>query len=326
MDSSEHLLPTSRRSRVLIGVLVAFILALLTVPRFVLVYTDWLWFGEVGYRNVWTTILYTRIALFAGVTAVIGTIIFFALTLAYRSRPLFAYSAARGHDPLEPYRAMVTRRHRRLAIVISLVIALPFGLHAQSNWMIVQLFVRGGSFGSRDAEFGHDIAFYVFDLPFYRMVLNWLFIVVFLALLANLCAHYLFGGIRLQLKDGLPAITRPARIQVAILLGTFIALKAVAYWFDRYSLLWSGRKEPTFTGAGFTDINAVLPARLIMVAIAVVCAAAFFAAIFLRDIRIPAMAAALLVLSSILVGGIWPALVEQFSVRPNAADRERVYI
>ncbi|MDV8009591.1 UPF0182 family protein, partial [Rhodococcus sp. IEGM 1318] len=154
MDSSEHLLPTSRRSRVLIGVLVAFILALLTVPRFVLVYTDWLWFGEVGYRNVWTTILYTRIALFAGVTAAIGTIIFFALTLAYRSRPLFAYSAARGHDPLEPYRAMVTRRHRRLAIVISLVIALPFGLHAQSNWATVQLFLRGGSFGTSDAEFG----------------------------------------------------------------------------------------------------------------------------------------------------------------------------
>ncbi|MGM5069778.1 UPF0182 family protein [Rhodococcus qingshengii] len=323
MDSSEHLLPTSRRSRVLIGVLVAFVLALLTLPRFVLVYTDWLWFGEVGYRNVWTTIASTRLILFVVVTGAVAAIMFVALACAYRMRPMFISPDT---DPLEPYRALVVRRARRLAIGIALLVAVPFGLYAQSNWAIVQLFLHGGSFGTSDAEFGHDIAFYVFDLPFYRMVLNWLFVIVFLALIVNLCAQYLFGGIRVQRKDKLPLITRPARIQLAILLGIFVTLKIVAYWFDRYSLLWSGRKEPTFTGAGFTDINAVLPARLIMVAIAVVCAGAFFAAVVVRDLRIPAMAAALLVLSSILVGGIWPALVEQFSVRPNAADRERVYI
>ena len=49
-------------------------------------------------------------------------------------------------------------------------------------------------------------------------------------------------------------------------------LKAVAYWFDRYSLLSSSRKEPTFTGGSYTDINAVLPAKLILLAIAVICA------------------------------------------------------
>ena len=150
---------------------------------------------------------------------------------------------------------------------------------------------------------------------------------MFLALLIGLGTHYLFGGIRLApSKDHVIEVSRPARIQLAVLAGTFIALKAASYWLDRYSLLWSGRKEPTFTGAGYTDINAVLPARLIMVAIAVLCAVAFFAAIAVRDLRIPAMATALLVLSSILVGGIYPALIEQFSVRPNAADRERAYI
>ena len=74
------------------------------------------------------------------------------------------------------------------------------------------------------------------------------------------------------------------------------------------------------------SINAVLPAKLILLAIAVICAGAFFAAIFLRDLRIPALATALLVLSSILVGAVWPLVVEQFSVRPNAADKERSYI
>ena len=326
MDSSERLLPVSRRGRVLVAVAAGFVFVLLLAPRFVLLYTDWLWFGEVGYRDVWTRVLYTRLTLFAVVTAVVAAIMFAAVTWAYRTRPLFAFSAAPDKDPLEPYRTVVMRRGRALTTALSLIIALPFGLHAQSNWATVQLFLRGGSFGTSDAEFGHDISFYVFDLPFYRMILNWLFVVVFLALIANLCTHYLFGAIRFQRKDELPLIARPARIQLAILLGTFVALKAIAYWFDRYSLLWSERKEPTFTGAGFTDINAVLPARLILVAIAVICAATIFAAIIVRDLRIPAMSIALLMISAVLLGGIWPAVVEQFSVRPNAADRERVYI
>lgn len=326
MDSSERLMPTSRRARIAIGVVAFCVVSLLFGPRFIVVYTDWLWFGEVGYRGVWATVLFTRLILFFGVTAVIGLVIFAALLCAYRSRPLFVDAAVQGKDPIEPYRTVVMGKLRAFGIGIPLLIALPFGLHAQANWATVQLFIHGGGFGTVDAEFGHDIGFYVFDLPFYRMVLNWLFVVVFLAVVVNLCAHCLFGGVSVSRKSNLPSVTRPARIQLAVLLGTFVMLKAVAYWFDRYSLLWSARKEPTFTGAGFTDIHAVLPARLILLSIALVCAAAFFAAIVVHDLRIPAMAAALLILSSILVGGVWPALVEQFSVRPNAADRERSYI
>ncbi|MDV8009509.1 UPF0182 family protein, partial [Rhodococcus sp. IEGM 1318] len=154
MDSSEHLLPMSRRGRVLIGVLAAFVVGLLTVPRFVLLYTDWLWFGEVGYRTVWTTIASTRLILFVVVTGVVAAIMFAAVAWAYRTRPLFAFSAAPDKDPLEPYRTVVMRRGRVLTTALSLVIALPFGLHAQSNWATVQLFLRGGSFGTSDAEFG----------------------------------------------------------------------------------------------------------------------------------------------------------------------------
>ncbi len=114
-------------------------------------------------------------------------------------------------------------------------------------------------------------------------------------------------------------------MQLAVLAGTFVLLKAVSYWFDRYALLSSSRKEPTFTGAGYTDINAVLPAKLIMLAIAVICAIAFFADLPARSAD-PAMAVALLVLSSVLVGAVYPLVVEQFSVKPNAADKERTYI
>jgi len=149
-------------------------------------------------------------------------------------------------------------------------------------------------------------------------------VAVVLAVLASLATHYLFGGLRLT--TGRDMLTRSARVQLSVLAGTFILLKAVAYWFDRYDLLSGSRKEPTFTGAGCTDIHAELPAKLVLLAIAVLCALTFFGVIFLHEMRLPAMATALLVLSSIVVSGAWPLLMEQFSVRPNAADVERSYI
>ncbi|AKE89713.1 UPF0182 family protein [Rhodococcus aetherivorans] len=326
-----RLLPR-RAHRAIVALLVLFAL-LIAGPRLIAVYTDWLWFGEVGYREVWGTIIVTRLVLFAAVTLVVTGLLFGVTAWAYRARPLFAVGP---DDPIERYRIVVLRRPKLFAIGIPLLLGLFFGLSAQSQWARVQLFLHGGSFGSVDAQFGYDVGFYVFDLPFYRLVLTWAFLALFLALVLCTATHYLFGGLRLPFATGAGdrrgatgaagATTRAARIQIAVLAGSFVALKAVAYWFDRYQLLWSGRKEPTFTGAGFTDINAVLPARLILVAIAVLCAAAFFASILLDDLRVPLMATALLVLSSIVVGGIFPALTEQFSVRPNAADRESPYI
>ena len=188
----------------------------------------------------------------------------------------------------------------------------------------MQLFLHGGSFGVTDPQFGMDLGFYAFDLPFYRLVLSYLFVATFLAFIANLLGHYLFGGIRLAGRSG--ALSRAARIQLISLVGTLLLLKAVAYWLDRYELLSHTRSGKPFTGAGYTDINAVLPAKLILMAIAVICAAAVFSAIVLRDLRIPAIGVVLLLLSSLIVGAGWPLVVEQFSVKPNAAQKESEYI
>ncbi len=188
----------------------------------------------------------------------------------------------------------------------------------------VQLFIHGGSFGVTDPQFGKDLGFYAFDLPFYRLVLTYLFAATFLAFIANLLGHYLFGGIRLTGRAG--ALTRSARIQLITLVGVLMLLKAVAYWMDRYELLSHTRGGKPFTGAGYTDINAVLPAKLILMAIAVICAAAVFSAIVLRDLRIPAIGVVLLLLSSLIVGAGWPLVVEQISVKPNAAQKESEYI
>jgi len=315
----------TRRSRVLIGIAAAIVLLLLFGPRFIDTYVNWLWFGELRFRSVFTTVLFTRVAVFVVVALVVGAIVFAGLALAYRTRPVFV-PATGPNDPVARYRTTVLARLRLFGVVLPAVVGIFAGLIAQSQstWMRVQLFLHGGSFGVTDPQFGKDLGFYAFELPFYRTVLFILFSAVFLAFIANLLAHYVFGGIRLTGRAGV--LSRAARIQLVVLVGVLVLLKVFAYWLDRYELLSHTRSGKPFTGAGYTDINAVLPAKLILMAIALICAVAVFSALVLRDLRIPAIGLALLVLSSLIVGAAWPMVVEQFSVKPNAAQKESEYI
>jgi len=313
----------TRRSRILIAVALVVVVLLLIGPRLIDTYVDWLWFGELGYRSVFSTMLVTRIVVFLVAGLLVGAMVFAGLALAYRTRPVFV-PASGPNDPVVRYRTAVLARLKLIGIGIPVVIGLLAGIIAQSYWARIQLFLHGGSFGIADPQFGKDLGFYAFDLPFYRLVLSYLFVAVFLAFLANLVGHYIFGGIRLSGRTG--ALSRSARIQLVTLVGLFVLLKALAYWLDRYELLSHTRGGKPFTGAGYTDINAVLPAKLILLAIALICAAAVFSAIVLRDLRIPAIGLVLLLLSSLIVGAGWPLIVEQISVKPNAAQKESEYI
>src|SRR6476620_4672367 len=313
----------TRRSRILITVALAVVLMLLIGPRLVDAYVDWLWFGEMGYRSVFTTQLLTKLVVFLVVWALVGSIVFAALALAYRTRPVFVPTTG-PNDPVARYRTAVMSRLKLVGIGIPAVIGFFAGIVAQTYWERIQLFLHGGDFGIKDPQFGKDLGFYAFDLPFYRLVLTYLFVATFLAFIMNLLGHYLFGGIRLTGRSG--ALSRAARIQLISLVGFLILLKALAYWLDRYELLSNTRTGKPFTGAGYTDINAVLPAKLILLAIALICAVAVFSAIVLRDLRIPAIGVVLLLLSSLIVGAGWPLVVEQISVKPNAAQKESDYI
>ena len=275
----------TRRSRILILIALGVIVLLLAGPRLIDAYVDWLWFGELGYRSVFTTVLVTRIVVFLVAGLLVGGIVFAGLAMAYRTRPVFVPS--NDNDPVARYRTVVMSRLRLVGIGIPAAIGLLAGIVAQSYWVRIQLFLHGGDFGIRDPQFGKDLGFYAFDLPFYRLVLSYVFVAVFLAFVANLLAHYIFGGIRLSGRTG--ALSRSARIQLVSLVGLLVLLKAVAYWLDRYELLSHTRGGKPFTGAGYTDINAVLPAKLILMAIALICAAAVFSAVVLRDLRIPAI-------------------------------------
>ncbi|MCP2253700.1 hypothetical protein LY13_002454 [Prauserella aidingensis] len=316
-------LPTlSKRARILLTIAAVLVLLLLLGARFLNAYVDWLWFGEVDARGVFTTVLLTRLILFVATGVLVGGALALSLWLAYRTRPVFVPVSGED-DPLARYRSIVASRVKLFGIGIPVLAGLVAGVSGQGNWQTVQMFLNGGEFGRQDPQFGNDIGFYVFDLPFLGWVLGWLFVATVVAFIGGLLAHYLFGGIRLAGRGG--SVEGPARVHLLILVGLFVLLKAVEYFLDRYNLLLSDRND-LFTGATYTDLNAVLPAKLILLCICVFCAVAFFVGAFLRNIQLPAIALVLLLLSGLIVGVAWPAILEQFSVRPNANEREALSI
>src|SRR3954453_19365734 len=175
----------TRRSRILIAIALAIVVLLLIGPRLIDTYVDWLWFGELGYRSVFTTVLVTRLAVFVVGAVLIGSVGFAALALAYRTRPVFVPTGG-PNDPVARYRTAVMARLRLIGIGVPVAIGILAGIVAQTYWVRVQLFLHGGSFGVTAPQFGLDLGFYAFDLPFYRLVLSYLFVATFLAFVANL--------------------------------------------------------------------------------------------------------------------------------------------
>jgi uncharacterized membrane protein (UPF0182 family) len=308
----------SRRTRILLIAAAVLVVVLLGGSRLVDFYVDWLWFGETGYRGVVGTVVVTRVVQFVVGGLLLGGTVWLVMWLAYRFRPVFV-PVNGPEDPIARYRTVIISRLKLFGIGIPVIVGFIAGLAAQGDWQTVQMFLNGTPFGKTDAEFGNDISFYAFTLPFIRLLLDWLFVSVAIGFVVSLIANYVFGGIRLQGRSG--QVSTAARAQLAILAGIFVLLKAVAYYLDRYELLYSDRNQ-NFYGATYTDLNAVMPAKLILLVISVICAAAFFAAVFRRNLQLPGIAVVLLVLSSVLVGAAWPAVLQQFVVAPNANERE----
>jgi uncharacterized membrane protein (UPF0182 family) len=311
----------SRRARVIIGVVIAVIVLIIALGSLSNVYIDWLWFGSVGYRGVFSSIMRIRVALFFVVGVLMAAIVVANIAIAYRTRPLFHPMSSEQHG-LERYRSAVEPHRRLILIAVAALIGIFTGVSAQGRWQTWLLWRNGTPFGVKDPQFHKDVSFYTFTYPFERMVLNYLFVAVVLAFFGALIVHYLFGGLRISTpgEKVLPA----ARAHLSVLLGAFVLLKAVAYFLDRYGLVFSDRGGTT--GASYTDVNAVLPTKAILMFVALICAIAFVANAFFRNFALPAIALVLLVFSSLVIGAAYPAIVQQFSVKPNANEKEAPYI
>jgi uncharacterized membrane protein (UPF0182 family) len=311
----------SRRGKIVIGVLVSLFVLLSVLGSLVRVYTNWLWFGEVGYRGVFSTILMTRIVLFVTVGLAMALIIGANVILAYRMRPPFR-PISQEQENLERYRVALEPRKRLIFGALVTVVFLAAGMSAQGNWKIWQLWRNGQSFGIKDPQFGRDISFFAWDYPAYRLLLGLAFNAVVFSLLLSLAVHYIFGAFRIATPG--PKLTISARRHVTLLVFFFIVLKACAYWLDRYGLVFSGRGK--VTGASYTDVNASLPAKTILFWVAVLIALAVLASLWLKSAQIAVISFVVLLILSIGINGIYPAIVQQVTVKPNASDKEAPYI
>ncbi|MEU1840077.1 UPF0182 family membrane protein [Micromonospora chersina] len=315
----------SRRGRVTIGVLIGVFVFFTLLGWGVNAWTDWLWFDEVRYTQVFTGVLATRLLLFLVIGLGMAAIIAGNLWLAYRLRPqLRPHSAEQA--TLERYRMLLSPRLGTWIALASAVIGLFAGLSAQSRWSQWLLFRNGGSFGVKDPEFGIDVGFYVFQLPFWRYLLGVGFTAVVLALLGALAVHYIYGGVRLQGVGD--RMTNAARAHLSSLVAVFVVLKAIAYVLDQRAMLLEYNEGAKLYGAGYADINALLPAKEILAWIAVVVAVAIivFSNAWMRNLVWPGIALALLGVSAVAIGGIYPWAVQTFEVKPSARDKEAPYI
>jgi uncharacterized protein len=286
------------------------------------VWTDWLWYRSVQYGSVFGVVYGTRWALFFVVGIFIAAVVGVNAWLAYRLRPVYR-PATSDRPGLDAYR-MAVDPHRRLLLGILLgLIGLISGITASGAWRTWLLFINQVPFGRKDAQFHLDISFFVFTYPFLRLVLSYLFAAVFLSLLVAAGVHILYGGLGWQGRR--PRATMGAQAHLFVLFGVFVLLKGVAYWVDRWGIDFSQRGAVT-TGASYTDVNAVLPAKTVLAVIAVLCALLFFAGAVRRSALLPAVGFGLLVLSAILIGGVYPAIIQQFVVKPNELAKETPYI
>ena len=322
MTNSFPNLNFNRRRRgplpIVIGILVVASIALVSLSGF---YADWLWFKSVDFTEVWSTILLTKAAVFIVAGLATSLIITLNVYIAFRKRPLYVPQSIEA-DNLERYRAQIEPIRRLVLVGLSLVLFYFGGSSASQLWDTWLLFRNSTSFGVTDPQFGLDISFFAFKLPMYQAFVAWGISTLIFAIIGSAIVHYLYGGIRPQVPQ--ERTTVAARVQLSVLLGLVVLLKAAAYWLDRYALALKDNK--LITGLTYTDVNALLPAKAILTGIAVICSLLFFANIVRKSWLLPAAGTALLVISSVLIAGIYPAAIQQFQVKPSESSKEAPFI
>jgi uncharacterized membrane protein (UPF0182 family) len=301
-----------------VGILVALGAIFVSLSGF---YIDWLWFKSVQFTNVWSTVLSTKVELFVITGLITSIAITLNIYLAYKRRPFYVPTSIELNG-VERIRAQIEPILRWVFLGIFVAITYFAGTSGTLYWREWMLFKNATPFGVKDPQFNLDISFFAFKLPLYQAMISWAISVLVLSTIATIFVHYMYGGIRTQGQG--ERTTVAARVQLSVLFGLIVLMKAVAYWFDRYALALKENK--LITGATYTDINATLPAKAILAGIAVICALLFFANIVRRSWLLPAAGTALMVVSSLLIAGIYPGAVQQFQVKPSESSKEAPYI
>ena len=300
-----------------LGILGAIVFVLFSAAG---IYTDWLWFENLGYEVVFVTEIVGQLVAFLVGFVVMAIVVSLGLTLAWRTRPV--YLKMPDESPFAAYQQLLEGLRKVVMFGTPAVLGLLGGLVTAREWQTAALWLNGGDFGTTDAHFGLDAGFFVFDLPFYVFVTGYISGAILLAALINGAVHLIYGGIRFTGRE--VKVSKPARIQLAILVSVYLAVQGVSLWLDQYSTAVTSGS--LFTGVNYTDANAVIPGLQILALISLAVAAAFLVTAFIGQWRLSIIATALMVVSSLVLGGLYPWIVQTFQVVPNERTLEAPFL
>ena len=309
--------PARRRAPIAItlGVVGALVVAFFV---FAGLYADVLWYDQLGFLSVLTTEWVSRIVLFVIGFLAMAVPVWGSIQIAYRTRPVYA----KLNSQLDRYQEVFEPLRRLAMYGIPILLGVFAGVSTSSRWEAVLTYLNRTPFGQKDPQFGLDVGFYVFELPFYRSIVGFASAVVLLSLLLVIATNYLYGAIRVSGRE--VVISKSARIQIAVTAGVYLLLQAVSIWLDQYATVTEAGS--LITGAAYTDVHAVIPGRAILAAIAAVVAVLFFITAAIGRWRLPLVGTALLIVSSLLIGSLYPWVIQRFQVDPSARSLEAAYI
>jgi uncharacterized membrane protein (UPF0182 family) len=285
------------------------------------VLTDFLWFDQLGFSSVLITQILAQTGMFIAGALALGGVAGLSLALAYRSRPIYLKFPDQA-DPFGVYRQVIEQLRKGVMIGVPIALGVFGGVAATSKWDIVLAWFNRTYTGQVDPQFGLDISFYFFDLPFLTAVTAYASATILISGLLSAFVHTVFGGIRFNGRKS--SITKAARIQVSVMAALYLAVQGVSLWLDQYKTMTNS--AGLYTGATYADVNAVIPGFQILAMIAVLVALLFLVAAFIGQWRLPIMATGLMVVSSIILGGLYPWIVQTFQVGPNERTLEATYI
>ena len=317
-------IPESRRRRALVPTLLIAMALVVAYTIFTAVWTDKLWFDAIGYTSVFSTLIYARIGLFLAFGVVMGGFIAVNVAVAMRLRP-----RTRRTGPgavLDRYRDVLESRIWVTVAVPSVIVGVLAGGSAVSEVEMFLAFVNSTDFGKTDPFFNFDVSFYVFQYPWWRFITSFALTATIAALVLSFGIHLATGAITFARRADKSArgASRGAMMHISALLGLLMACLGVENLFDRYGYLLADGQ--LFTGVHYTDAHVSMTAHLIVAIAAFITSALFFANMFLRRWTIPATSVVLMIVASLILSLIYPAIVQTFTVKPSEPDTERPYI
>lgn len=291
-------------------------------------WTDYLWYADLGQQSVFVTRIYSQLAIGA-ICAVIAFAVLYAnlrvaRNMAPRAIPLGlpATMPEQLAELLQRVRSWSGPVLDKVVLWGSVLLAFNSGRAMSHEWETIRLWWGRVAFGVTDPQFGKDVGLWVFTLPAAQVGLEWLTGLLVSTIFFTALLHLADGAIQPWAKA--KGFAPHVKAHLSVLAALLVATRAFGYWISIYMLNLSPRGQ--VVGASYTDVTAQLPALRILIVLSIVTAGLLLLNIRYKGWRLPAISLGAWVVASIVLGGVWPALVQQFIVSPNEASREAPYI